>query len=308
MTRGARLSLLLSVATAAFAPSAAQAQYYVPSRVPPSVELNLDVLEEAPATTAPQEVEKDVLPPVALTAPAPEPVAEEPATPPLVQPFFTAEPEEELETVETVQTPRASRPFFTTQAGIEDVPPAPVRKRPQIAKTPRPKQAIAPVEPQPRPMVTRPVERLAPAPQNVTQAVLPTAVAEPLREAAPPSAIEAAPAPTEETDARPSFSTPDATLAFSGQESTIGPVQEKALSPVLMRLTAEEDTRLQLRAYAAGDAGGKLAARRISLSRALAVRTYLMEKGIRASRIDVRAMGSETEVAPADRVDMIFTR
>ena len=62
--------------------------------------------------------------------------------------------------------------------------------------------------------------------------------------------------------------------------------------------------RVQVMAYASGsDDAGK--ARRLSLSRALAVRSYLIEQGIGSTRIDVRALGDAAEGGPADRVDLM---
>ncbi len=48
-------------------------------------------------------------------------------------------------------------------------------------------------------------------------------------------------------------------------------------------------------------------ARRISLSRALSARSYLVDKGIDPSRIKVRALGSETKFTPVDRIDIAFS-
>ena len=39
--------------------------------------------------------------------------------------------------------------------------------------------------------------------------------------------------------------------------------------------------------------------------RALAVRSYLMDAGIDATRIDVRALGAKYEAGPPDRVDIV---
>jgi outer membrane protein OmpA-like peptidoglycan-associated protein len=41
------------------------------------------------------------------------------------------------------------------------------------------------------------------------------------------------------------------------------------------------------------------------LARALAVRGFLIERGIKASRIDLRALGHTAAVAEADRVDVV---
>ena len=46
------------------------------------------------------------------------------------------------------------------------------------------------------------------------------------------------------------------------------------------------------------------ATRRLSLSRALAVRTFLIDNGVRSTRIDVRALGDKAPDEPANRVDV----
>ncbi|MCH8925159.1 MAG: OmpA family protein [Proteobacteria bacterium] len=51
--------------------------------------------------------------------------------------------------------------------------------------------------------------------------------------------------------------------------------------------------------------GSASAARRLSLSRALAVRAYLIEQGVRSTRMDVRALGDKVPDGPADRVDVL---
>jgi len=56
----------------------------------------------------------------------------------------------------------------------------------------------------------------------------------------------------------------------------------------------------------AGGGGDASKARRLSLSRALAVRTYLIEQGIGSTRIDVRALGNAAEGGPPDRVDLLM--
>lgn len=73
-------------------------------------------------------------------------------------------------------------------------------------------------------------------------------------------------------------------------------------------LTQNDDQRIQLFAYAssAGQTGSR--ARRISLSRALAVRAFLVDKGVRAARVDLRPLGGETKDGPPDRVDIVPVR
>ena len=47
-------------------------------------------------------------------------------------------------------------------------------------------------------------------------------------------------------------------------------------------------------------------ARRLSLSRALAIRSFLIDQGVRSTRIEVRAMGNKVPEGPADRVDIVI--
>jgi len=67
------------------------------------------------------------------------------------------------------------------------------------------------------------------------------------------------------------------------------------------------DERIQLFAYA--DANSSSAARRLSLGRALVVRSKLMELGVPNNKIEVRALGKPKDGSPADRVDLnLITR
>ncbi|MEJ0067668.1 MAG: OmpA family protein [Pseudomonadota bacterium] len=66
---------------------------------------------------------------------------------------------------------------------------------------------------------------------------------------------------------------------------------------------ARGDGRIQLLAYADGTPESESQARRLSLSRALAVRSFLIEQGIRSTRVNVQALGIKTAGGPADRVD-----
>jgi outer membrane protein OmpA-like peptidoglycan-associated protein len=46
----------------------------------------------------------------------------------------------------------------------------------------------------------------------------------------------------------------------------------------------------------------------MSLSRGLMVRSYLTEKGISPSRLDVRALGAEGDAPPSDQVELVFVK
>ena len=76
------------------------------------------------------------------------------------------------------------------------------------------------------------------------------------------------------------------------------------LKELAQKLLQEDDTRIQLLAYADGDSSESSRARRLSLARALKVRGYLIDQGIRSTRMDVRALGNNVPDGPPDRVDI----
>ena len=91
-------------------------------------------------------------------------------------------------------------------------------------------------------------------------------------------------------------------LAFSGGSSKLSSAVETDLKALAKTLSANADLRLQLKAYAAGTKDTVSRARRLSLSRAVSVRSYLIRQGVRSTRIDVRALGNKTGGGPVDRV------
>lgn len=85
--------------------------------------------------------------------------------------------------------------------------------------------------------------------------------------------------------------------------SALQPLQELAA-----RMSREPTLRVQLFAFATGTQETASQARRLSLSRALAVRAVLIDAGVRSTRMDVRALGANTNEAPTDRVDVLVVR
>jgi outer membrane protein OmpA-like peptidoglycan-associated protein len=77
------------------------------------------------------------------------------------------------------------------------------------------------------------------------------------------------------------------------------------LDTIAQDMLANQDKRIQVLSYAAGSPDNENKARRKSLERGLAIRSYLMKAGVPSTRIDVRALGNKTEGGPADRVDII---
>jgi outer membrane protein OmpA-like peptidoglycan-associated protein len=95
-----------------------------------------------------------------------------------------------------------------------------------------------------------------------------------------------------------------ARIAFSGEAATLPEPAKGDLKQIAGSLVNDPSLRVQVMAYARGsDDASK--ARRLSLSRALAVRSYLIDQGIGSTRIDVRALGNAAEGGPSDRVDLM---
>lgn len=79
----------------------------------------------------------------------------------------------------------------------------------------------------------------------------------------------------------------------------------KNLSASLEKISA---LRLQLHAYASLSGGSAIKAKRLALSRALAARAYLIDRGVDISRIAVKALGHRSTSGPTDRIDIILTK
>jgi outer membrane protein OmpA-like peptidoglycan-associated protein len=80
-----------------------------------------------------------------------------------------------------------------------------------------------------------------------------------------------------------------------------------SLDAVVAAMKADEQMKIQIVGYASGLPDDASRARRISLQRAVGVRAYLIEQGVRnTQRMDVRALGNRTDAGgPPDRVDIV---
>ena len=93
-------------------------------------------------------------------------------------------------------------------------------------------------------------------------------------------------------------------VVFDESESKLPDAAKANLLKLADQVKDQNDVRLQLLAYAGGGDLKSNRARRLSLSRALSVRSFLIESGIRSTRIDVRALGDKTSDEPKNRVDI----
>ncbi|MDX1574817.1 MAG: OmpA family protein [Kiloniellales bacterium] len=97
-------------------------------------------------------------------------------------------------------------------------------------------------------------------------------------------------------------------VLFSEGGIAIGAAAESELAGLAGYLSTNQAQRVVLHAYAGGTDKGQSDARRLSLSRALAIRSFLVDRGVPAERIFLRPLGGEVEDGPPDRVDILPLR
>ena len=97
-------------------------------------------------------------------------------------------------------------------------------------------------------------------------------------------------------------------ILFPADGTAIDAAAEADLLRLASYLSHHQAQRVVLHAHAGGSDQGNSHARRLSLTRALAVRTFLVDRGVPANRIYLRPLGSPQEEGPPDRVDILPLR
>ena len=97
-------------------------------------------------------------------------------------------------------------------------------------------------------------------------------------------------------------------MVFTPTETSLPLTMKESMDKLVGVLKADEAMRVNLLAYASATADQASAARRVSLSRALSVRAYLIDNGINNSRINVQAEGDKNPGGAPDRVDVFVTK
>lgn len=226
-----------------------------------------------------------------------------------------------------VQPPASITPYgpYVERDPTENLPsppPGPIRSRilavPQRGDGPRRTVSIAP---RPAPRAAARVDTVTTVAAMPPQAMAPPSrprVAPPPRVAAappivvaprpdpPPATMAPAPAPPPPAVARatPAPATgpgPAARVLFDGQSAELSPAARAELDRIAAAITSRNARQIELRAYAGGTSPE---ARKVSLARALAVRSYLIDRGVR-SRIDVGAFLADGNSGPSERVDIV---
>ena len=147
---------------------------------------------------------------------------------------------------------------------------------PTILPAPPPSKNVSKLTPTPNEVTLKQTAPVVSKPQEIQQAALPQAVA----------------------------SKNSVNVVFTPGGSELSSSARKALDLIATELNSKKDVRMQLMAYAGENKMAASKARRLSLSRALAVRSYLIEKGVRGTRIDVRALGNKVSSGLPNRVDL----
>lgn len=184
--------------------------------------------------------------------------------------------------------------------------------RPPPSYTPSPIPSTAPMP------AAAPTPAPAPAPSSSTASLgssnltggasptpTPSYAPPPAPKAAPKAAPQTASLPTSRTPVVPTAAAGSASLAFTADSADLSDDAKQSVGGVIQKLNALPDARVKLSAYASGTPETLSQTRRLSLSRALAVRSYLIDQGVKSTRIDVLALGNQVQSGSADRVDLL---
>jgi outer membrane protein OmpA-like peptidoglycan-associated protein len=149
----------------------------------------------------------------------------------------------------------------------------------------------------------------APAPQpDLPEGVPDTALINPI--APPEPSVGAAPPPPPVSDTAATTAAPTTSglrLTFAPEQSDLSPESSASIRQLTAAAPGGDSTTFNVLAYAPAKADDPSTARRISLSRAMAVRGALVADGVPSARIFVRALGEQYGDGPPDRVDIGVT-
>jgi outer membrane protein OmpA-like peptidoglycan-associated protein len=159
----------------------------------------------------------------------------------------------------------------------------------------------------PPPPSAAPARQAAAAPAPPLPAVPPVALAPAAKEAAKEAATPAADAAKTEKDTTPKAPSAgesvQAVILFDRDKTDVsekGKSQLTNLAPQIIK----NNQQVRIVAYAAGTPEQASVARRISLSRALQIRAFLIGKGVNQMNVNVQALGNKRTDGPAERADI----
>ena len=189
--------------------------------------------------------------------------------------------------------PTATRPSLPPPSVALGKPPVAVNNPPVVqGKPPVATQEPAPTPPAPQPAM----------PENVPQ----TAAINPIAPPEPPAGAPPPPPPpvSEKAATTAAPTTAGLRLTFAPEQSDLSPASIDSVKQLTASAPPGDETTFNVQAYAPGKPDDPSTARRISLSRAMAVRSALVADGVPSARIFVRALGEQYGDGPPDRVDI----
>jgi outer membrane protein OmpA-like peptidoglycan-associated protein len=179
----------------------------------------------------------------------------------------------------------------------------PARSRPPAS--PSPASAAAPVMTRVAPLTS--AAPVAPTPQLAVPETGPqTASINPVAPPEPPAGAPGPPPPPV-SDKATTTAAPTTTglrLTFAPEQADLSPDSSASIKQLAAAAPPGDDTTFNVQAYAPGKPDDPSTARRVSLSRAMAVRSALVADGVPSARIFVRALGEQYGDGPPDRVDI----
>lgn len=239
------------------------------------------------------------------------PVKPSPGTAPSQQASVPRDTPEQPDTEGATGTPAAGAASSDALPEERPAPPAPPSDQeaalPSAPATQLPEAKTTPELPE---VVTtpEPIELPKEQPVEQTAEAAPTPLPAPKEEAPPQEASDQKPRTEVAALPEPEETGPLAEVLFETGSAELNASGRKALDSVAKALKQDAEARIQLLAYAPATGDSPSRARRLSLSRALAVRSYLIDQGVRSLRIDVRALGSNSQGGAPDRVDVVPAR
>lgn len=207
-------------------------------------------------------------------------------------------------------TPAPSTP--ATSEAVSAAEPAPAAAaEPVPAPTPPAEPEAVPAS-VPSPVENAPASAIAaaaPATSEATSSAEATSSGEATSEAtssaeAPAEQVASAEAPAD-TNAGTGAPAGGARIVFDAGSDDLPQGATAELDALADKMAADTNLKVQVLAYSSGTPDAESQARRKALARGLEVRKYLIGKGVRSNRIDVRALGTKSEGGPADRVDIV---
>jgi outer membrane protein OmpA-like peptidoglycan-associated protein len=278
-------------------------------------------LRPALSSRAPKRAAKAPMAPPANMA-AKKPVLRKITPPAMAKP---ARPNPPMAVMATKPPPQPKAPpKMIAPAAPKIIAPAPSKKLAALPKASVPRRRnvqppmlkVVPRASVPKVTVPKVVPKIITAPRPVPPKVTSAAKTEIPRRTRianippPPSVKKSGESPSSTTPAPPTKIAPDGTITigFREKSSDFPPNATAPLDRLVTQMKDDPNIRIRLKGYASAKIDSPSQARRKSLFRALAIRKYLMSKGIRSTRIDIHALGNKSEDRNPNRVDVIIQK